>query len=225
MSEFSLHRLVREVITEHREEADPGALADTVFERIAPDDYAAALRTVLRRYVRQVMNEERYAPVNPDATLAPPAADWDGSPDLTAAIQRGVQETERGESIDLGDFSEHLEQDRETIVHGDTMDVSGRLGHPATASRPARSSYREAMQAGAWRQRLSERIHGASGWLLLRDCGVADLKAAAAERRDLAAANAASAAQFEKLHDLLAASGEATVGQLSDKVLQEALAA
>lgn len=90
----------------------------------------------------------------------------------------------------------------------------------APVGRKGRSSYREAMQAGVWRARLGERIHGATGWLLLRDCGIDDLRAAAAERRDLAAKNVRSAEQLELLQTHLVASGVDTVGDLPDRTLQ-----
>lgn len=191
---FSLHRLVRQTIDELPEVADPGILADRVFEQLLSEQYADAIRTMLRAYVRGVMAEDRagYA-----------VDEWDGSPELTEAIGQA----ERGEAVDLGDFSSHLEQESES-----------------PAPRRNRSSYREAMQAGAWRARLGERIHGASGWLLLRDCGPDDLKAAAAHRRELASANIRTAEDFEKLQELLITSGAATVGDLPDLVLQSAFA-
>jgi len=56
---LNLHKLVRETADEFPETADPGVLADKVFGLIEPSQYATALRTMLRSYVRKVMTEDR----------------------------------------------------------------------------------------------------------------------------------------------------------------------
>jgi hypothetical protein len=166
MTQFSLHRLVRQTIDDLPEIADPGILADRVFGQLTTDQYADAITTMLRSYVRRVLAEDRSTQAD--------------EPDPQAQGDEPVRA-------------------------------------PAAANK---SAYRTAMQAGAWRARLGERIHGATGWLLLRDCGLDDLKAAAAERRELAAANIRSADELERLQELLATAGVATVGELPDPVLR-----
>jgi hypothetical protein len=169
MTQFSLHRLVRQTIDDLPEIADPGILADRVFGQLTTDQYADAITTMLRSYVRRVLAEDR-------------------------------------------------------LPQADEPDPQAQGDEPARTPAANRSSYRAAMQAGAWRARLGERIHGATGWLLLRDCGLDDLKAAAAERRELAAANIRSADELERLQELLATSGVATVGELPEGVLRVAFA-
>lgn len=161
MSEdFNLHHLVRTVADEFPEIADPGVLADTVLGRIEPGDYRAALKTLLRSYVRTTLNADRSVPV--------PA------PSGTVPSQRA-------------------------------------------------SGYVTAIRDGARTAWLMSRVHGAHGWKLLRDCDSEDLAAAAQERRDLAASNAATAARYEKLAALLAEHDAATVAELPDDVLQDIL--
>lgn len=164
MTEINLHQLVRTVVDEFPEDADPGVLADKVFTRITEGQYADALRTVLRSYVRRVMTEDRgFRPSVPTVT----------APD----------------------------------------------------KQPYRKSgYVAAMQESGLRARLMERTHGANGWLLLlRDCTVDDLLAAAAERRELAASNGAAATRYEALAAALTESGKTVLGDLADDVLEEIL--
>lgn len=56
---MDLHRIVRETGQEFPEIADPGDLADKVFGKIDPGDYADAVRLMLRSYVRGVLSEAR----------------------------------------------------------------------------------------------------------------------------------------------------------------------
>jgi hypothetical protein len=155
-----LHKLVRKVADEYAEMADPGDLAEIVFARITPDQYADALRLLLRSYVRTSLNAQR------------------------------------------------------NHYFADEQDSDGQK--QATP----RSSYVTAMQGGAWRKELMERVKGADGWKLLRDCTVEDLRAAAAERMKLAAANAAHAEVYSNLARHLIALEATRVGDLSDDVLR-----
>ena len=71
--ELNLHKLVRDTANEFPETADPGILADKVFDLIPADQYAAVVRTMLRSYVRRVMTEGRgaFAPVQPPLATLP----------------------------------------------------------------------------------------------------------------------------------------------------------
>lgn len=73
-----------------------------------------------------------------------------------------------------------------------------------------------------WRRMLRERIavsDAGGDWKFLADCTTDDLAAAAAIREQHAARNAARAAQFRDLAELVASHGVGTVGQLPDTVL------
>lgn len=85
-----------------------------------------------------------------------------------------------------------------------------------------RSWKRDALREG-WRDRLHDRTHVENGWKLLAECTYEDLLAAAAERRDLAERNLASAQQYEKWASLVSEYGVETFGDLPAAVLAEAL--
>ncbi len=59
---MDLHRLVREVADNHKDVADPGKLAEFVFNALQPEDYEGAVWTMLRSYVRDVIRQQRNAP-------------------------------------------------------------------------------------------------------------------------------------------------------------------
>jgi hypothetical protein len=104
-----LHRIVRETADEHPDVADPGALADLVFEKIDPQDYAQAIGHMLRSYVRDVVRAERRFPSSDPARvpvqvgLAPSVTPFRPSPFVT-----GVRDTWRkrlGARIHVGEGS------------------------------------------------------------------------------------------------------------------------
>lgn len=91
------------------------------------------------------------------------------------------------------------------------------------APRPGRSWKRDGIRAH-WRRVLRERVHvgvGPADWKFLGDCGREDLLFAAAERRQMAEANLAKAAQFEQIAALL--DDDKTVRDLPDDTLAASL--
>lgn len=160
---MNLHELTARTIRENPDVADPGVMAEEVFSRIGPEDYAAVIKVMIRDYTRQVMNERR---------VPPPAVP--------------------------------------VLPSGGTKKQN-------------RSAFVAAMQAGAWKERLSDTYRTAGGWKFLREMTAEDLAYAAAERRDLAASNLAVADRLEGLGKLLAEHGAETVGSLADDVLEPVL--
>lgn len=65
---MDLHRIVRETGNEFSDIADPGMIADRVFQKLHPEDYADIVRQLLRSYVRGVLNETRRAPAPAQAS-------------------------------------------------------------------------------------------------------------------------------------------------------------
>lgn len=166
---INLHSLVRSTVNDHPDMADPGDLAKLVFDQIDTEDYADVIRTMLRGYVRSVINETRRLPELP-------------------------------------------------------------VGHPSdeTQGRSARRNqsigrHVRAMQAGAWRQRLVDKYETPSGWKLLRDMTPGDLEYVAEYRRELANSNLIVAERLDGLRKLVEHHSAATVGDLPDAVLSEAL--
>lgn len=75
---FSLRDTVRDVL-DAGNDADPGVIADKVFEQIPPAKQAEALQQTLRLFVRQVISEQRGRPT-PATNVRPirPSASWKG---------------------------------------------------------------------------------------------------------------------------------------------------
>lgn len=71
--DLNLHRLVKDTVDQFPETADPGILADKVFDLITSDQYAEAVRTMLRSYVRRVMTEGRGAFLASPASVTVPS--------------------------------------------------------------------------------------------------------------------------------------------------------
>jgi hypothetical protein len=59
---INLHSLVKRTADDHPDIADPGELSEKVFSRIGPEDYADTIKTMIREYVRHVVNETRNLP-------------------------------------------------------------------------------------------------------------------------------------------------------------------
>ena len=60
MNDFSLRELVNDVLA-NSNSVDPGDLADEVLNEIDPQHYRAALESVLRSYVRELVRRQRQA--------------------------------------------------------------------------------------------------------------------------------------------------------------------
>lgn len=97
-----------------------------------------------------------------------------------------------------------------------------------THPRPAAGGYSNAKVTGireAWHRVLESRIAVApKQWKRIADCGIHDLKAAAAIRMEHARRNTANAETLLRIARLVGEHGVGTVGQLPDSVLTAALA-
>jgi hypothetical protein len=77
-----------------------------------------------------------------------------------------------------------------------------------------------------WRRTLRDRINvgpDVSDWKFLADCTAEDLDYAAALREEHARRNAARAAQYRRLAELLNGHGVSTVGELPESALKDGL--
>lgn len=87
-----------------------------------------------------------------------------------------------------------------------------------------RSQKGELIRAGLWRATLGMRVHvGEQTWRLLGECSVADLKFAAEQRRDKARENEARSRIFDGIAALVESHDVATVADLPDDVLKDAV--
>jgi len=198
MSDFSLRRLVRDVLASS-ELTDPHALADEILARIADEDLRPALGQVLASMVREEIRERRnkhaVALPSPAVLTTPPVA---SAPRLTLHSQPQVMAETPGPAP------------RPVIKHV-----------PPPARQSARSAKVAAIRAAApkW---LEDRYCVGSGdddWKFLGDCGFADLMFAATQRREQAARTSAAAERLEGLAELVRSHGVDRVRDLPEAVL------
>jgi|SRR5881628_1414809 len=92
---MSLHAKVKSTVDLNPAVADPGQMADLVFASLDPADYADAVRTMLRSYVREVMTEGRSLPVSrPPVPVRTP-----GPSPFVRALQEGIWKQRLGETF------------------------------------------------------------------------------------------------------------------------------
>lgn len=95
---------------------------------------------------------------------------------------------------------------------------------PNPAPSPINRSVKVAAIRDHWQRRLRDRVHvGATSWKFLADCNYEDLCAAAAERSQLAERNASWARQYREWAALLTDHDAATMRDLPNVVLADAL--
>lgn len=104
-------------------------------------------------------------------------------------------------------------------AHAIDVGGGGTTSEQAAPTRPTRSRKVAAIRE-AWRARLDERYATAEGYKRVGDMTLTDLTGLARVNREMAAANAAKAAAWEKLAAALAEHGAATVGDLADDTLR-----
>lgn len=116
-------------------------------------------------------------------------------------------------------LAEVLPQYVRVLMTNDRRSDPGRHSQPGSQTRSAPGSERWRAAAGV----LASRFCPAGEWKPLRDCTRDDVLALVAERRDLAAKNAAVADQFERLHQLMSDRGVSTVGELAEAEVEGVL--
>lgn len=101
-----------------------------------------------------------------------------------------------------------------------------RSGQPAPTAAPANRSSKVAAIRDAWRRHLRDRIHVGRGvWQMLADCTAENLRVAADERRQNAAANLAAADRFDRYAAALEEHKVARFADLPESVQAELLGA
>lgn len=101
-----------------------------------------------------------------------------------------------------------------------------RSAHAPGTPAPSSGSWKVREIRDGWQRRLRDRVHvGDAQWKFLGQCTADDLRAAAAERQQLADRNSAWARQYRAWADLVDDSSAATFADLPAEVLMNALGA
>ncbi len=153
--------------------------------------------------------------------------------DLREAVHAVVNDTDLASPREIAaKVAENVPQRHLRAALADALvdyvrDELGRMrGRRGRAGRPGSYSPKRAAIADMWRHELRDRIHvGDAQWKLLGDCTYDDLAKAAAERREQARRNAARAAFYENLAELVREHGAATVAELPAEALDTAFGA